>query len=212
MEKLKMSPAEKLKEVIIKPIEQECLDRVFDYLINKDKDPKRDKAALDKIGYLDLARVLQFLGCKPSANEVKLIIWEVDDDLDLYVSRDEFQTMYKRCISDETGLEPRKLFNLVQFLMYDKMFKGRVTVEETLQILYVRHGRERLDDEIRAIFGADEKNPDGSEKEITYGEYVEKINLRALERQKEYLRNKKKGKLTSGPDDDDFWDLDYAIY
>ena len=127
-----MSPAEKLKEVIIKPIEQECLDRVFDYLINKDKDPKRDKAALDKIGYLDLARVLQFLGCKPSANEVKLIIWEVDDDLDLYVSRDEFQTMYKRCISDETGLEPRKLFNLVQFLMYDKMFKGRVTVEETL--------------------------------------------------------------------------------
>ena len=32
MEKLKMSPAEKLKEVVIKPIEQECLDRVFEYL------------------------------------------------------------------------------------------------------------------------------------------------------------------------------------
>jgi Ca2+-binding EF-hand superfamily protein len=77
----------------------------------------------------------------------------VDDDLDGYVSRDEYHTMYKRCISDETGLEPRKLFNLVQFLMYDKSFKGRVTVEETLQILYVRYGRERLDDEIRAIFG-----------------------------------------------------------
>ncbi len=78
---------------------------------------------------------------------------EVDDDLDGYVSKEEFLTMYKRCISDETGLEPRKLFNLVQFLMYDKKFKGRVTVEETLQILYVRYGRERLDDEIRAIFG-----------------------------------------------------------
>ena len=37
MEKLKMSPAEKLKEVGIKPIEQECLDRVFNYLISKDK-------------------------------------------------------------------------------------------------------------------------------------------------------------------------------
>ena len=37
--------------------------------------------------------------------------------------------------------------------MYDKTFKGKVTVEETLQILYVRYGRERLDDEIRAIFG-----------------------------------------------------------
>ena len=40
--------------------------------------------------------------------------------------------MYKRCISDKTGLEPRKLFNLVQFLMYDKNFYGKVTVEDTL--------------------------------------------------------------------------------
>ena len=65
-------------------------------------------------------------------SEVNLIIWEVDDDLDGYISKEEYQTLYKRCISDETGLEPRKMFNLVQFLMYDKNFKGRVTVEETL--------------------------------------------------------------------------------
>jgi len=32
MEKLKQSPAELLKMVQIKPIEQECLDRVFSYL------------------------------------------------------------------------------------------------------------------------------------------------------------------------------------
>ena len=91
--------------------------------------------------------------------------------------------MYKRCISDDTGLEPRKLFNLVQFLMYDKTFKGRVTVEETLQILFVRYGRENLDSEITAIFGEDDKNKDegGAEKEITFGEYVDKINKRALD-------------------------------
>ena len=65
-------------------------------------------------------------------SEVNLIIWEVDDDLDGYISKEEYQTLYKRCISDDTGLEPRKMFNLVQFLMYDKTFKGRVTVEETL--------------------------------------------------------------------------------
>jgi Ca2+-binding EF-hand superfamily protein len=132
---------------------------------------------------MDLARVLQYLGCKPSRSEVKLIIWEVDDDLDGFVSEEEFTTMYKRCITDKTDLEPRKLFNLVQFLMYDKKYKGKVTVEETLQILFVRHGRTKLDDEIEAIFGQDEKNPDGSEKEITYSEYVEKINKRALEKQ-----------------------------
>jgi Ca2+-binding EF-hand superfamily protein len=106
------------------------------------------------------------------------------------VSKEEFLTMYKRCISDETGLEPRKLFNLVQFLMYDKTFKGRVTVEETLQILFVRYGRDKLDDEIKAIFGEEEKNPDGSDKEITYGEYVDKIQARALEIHLEAVRLK----------------------
>ena len=109
------------------------------------------------------------------------MIWEVDDDLDGKVSRSEFDTMYKRAISDESGYEPKKFFNLIQFLMYDKSFKGRVTVEETLEILYVRYGRERLDDEIKAIFGDEEKTTDGQEKEITYSEYVAKVNRRALD-------------------------------
>ena len=88
--------------------------------------------------------------------------------------------------------------------MYDKTFKARVTVEETLQILYVRYGRERLDDEIRAIFGEDEKTPDGQEKEITYSEYIEKINKRALEEQKKIQLAKQKGKLDSLKKEEDF--------
>ena len=39
---------------------------------------------------------------------------EIDDDLDKLVSKDEFEKMYKRCISDIIGLEPRKLYNLVE--------------------------------------------------------------------------------------------------
>ena len=106
--------------------------------------------------------------------------------------------MYKRCISDKDDLEPRKMFNLVQFLMYDKSFKGKVTVEETLQILFVRHGRTKLDEEIKHIFGEGEgkgeKNPDGSEREITYGEYVESINMRALKKLEEKKLARKAGK------------------
>ena len=130
MEKLKQSPWEKLKEVQIKPIEQECLDRVFAKLTSYDqKKLPKDK---DLIGPGDLMIALTNLECKPLRSEVNLIIWEVDDDLDGFISRDEYTTMYKRCISDETGLEPKKLYNLVTFLMYDKTFKGKVTVEETL--------------------------------------------------------------------------------
>ena len=178
MEKLKYSPAERLKEVQIQSIEKECLDRVFNYLCSQD--PNKHSDFKKKIGPTDLMKCLNFLGLKPLKAEVALIIWEVDDDLDGYVSEEEYMTMYKRCISDPTGLELRKLFNLVQFLMYDKTFKGKVTVEETLQIMYVRHGRDNLDAEITHIFGKDETNEDGSEKVITFGEYVEKVNQRAL--------------------------------
>ena len=45
------------------------------------------------------------------------------------------------------------------------------------------------------LFSEDEKNPDGSEKEITYGEYVDKINRRALEEQKKIMQAKMKGQL-----------------
>ena len=154
------------------------------------------------IGELDVAQALISLGCKPTLSQVRLIIWEVDDDLDGFVSKEEFITMYKRCISDKTDLEPRKLFNLVQFLMYDKDNQKKVTIEETLQILFVRHGRAKLDDEIKAIFGEDEKNPDGSEKAITYSEYVEKINKRALEKQQAYLKALQKGEIGKKEDDD----------
>ncbi len=108
--------------------------------------------------------------------------------------------MYKRCISDNLDLEPRQLYNLVTFLMYDKDFRGRVTIEETLQILFVRHGRKNLDEEIKAIFGEEERNKDNSEEQsITYSEYVSKITRRALNKQAAYL-GKKKGRNTGEED------------
>jgi len=88
--------------------------------------------------------------------------------------------------------------------MFDKTFKGTVTVEDSLQILFVRHGRLNLDTEITAIFGESDKNPDGTEKAITFGEYVEKVNKRALAKQNEImLKRKKKDVLAKRDEDDD---------
>ena len=51
--------------------------------------------------------------------------------------------------------------------------------------MYVRYGRERLDDEIKAIFGDNEgKTDEGNEKYIEYHDYIEKINQRAMEERK----------------------------
>merc|ERR1712054_142110 len=79
-------------------------------------------------------------------------------------------------ISDGTGNEPRNLFNLVQFLMYDKNFSGKISVEQTLQILFVRHDRGGLDAEIAEIFGDQQKGPDGQEVKINFTQFLTKAN------------------------------------
>lgn len=66
MDKLTNSPAERLKSVEIKPIEQECLDRVFAYL--SQRDTKKAEAFASKIGTMDLANTLLYLGLKPTKN------------------------------------------------------------------------------------------------------------------------------------------------
>ena len=78
--------------------------------------------------------------------------------------------------------------------MFDKDDKAKVTVEDTLQILFVRYGRDGLNEEINQIFGDNEKNEDGREKEITYPEYVAKINRRALDRHAKEIEDRRTGK------------------
>ena len=59
--------------------------------------------------------------------------------MDGYVNEQEFEKMYKRCIIDQKEQEPKRLFYLVQFLIYDKENKGFITEEDTLEILYIRY-------------------------------------------------------------------------
>lgn len=87
-EKIVQSPWEVLKTWKISSIEQDCLDKVYQYLCRQD--PKKAEEHRNKIGPTDLMKVLTFLGLKLLRSEVALYIWEVDDDLDGYVSKEEF--------------------------------------------------------------------------------------------------------------------------
>ena len=195
----KESPEEKLESYEIKKIEEQRLESVFSILAGKN----------NKIGLKNIMNILKDLhdksadskhgknSYKPSKAEVELMIWEVDDDADGYVCKEEFIKMYKRCINDDQGLEPRKLFNLVYFLMFKPMYTGTVTEEDTLELLFVRYGREKLDDEIDAIFGTSERTfgyddkQNFSEREITYPEYIKKVNQRAMDERKRKKEEKK---------------------
>jgi hypothetical protein len=46
-----------------------------------------------------------------------------------------------------------QLFNVVQFCVYDKDFSSFISVDEALHMLYARHGKERLEAEMQALFG-----------------------------------------------------------
>jgi hypothetical protein len=104
-----------------------------------------------KIGTKAIRKVLRTLCDQLMKEEMEMMIWEVDENLDGYVSESEFERMYKKCITDEKELQPKKLFYLTQFLMYDKEKKGYIIEEDTLEILYIRHG-DNFNNAINSIF------------------------------------------------------------
>lgn len=57
-------------------------------------------------------------------------------------------------LSAAAGYEPRRLYNVAEFLMNDKDNSGKVSVEEVMQILFLRYGRQLLDSVRAAVLRA----------------------------------------------------------
>lgn len=67
--------------------------------------------------------------------------------------------------------------------MYDQGEKGDITVEDTLELIYVRY-KDQLEENIKSIFGEEEKTADGLERHILFEEYLRQIRKRDLQRRK----------------------------
>jgi len=119
--------------------------------ISSNENEEESKEKKGKIGTKAIRKVLRSLCDQYMKEEMDMMIWEVDENLDGYVSEDEFEKMYKKCITDEKELQPKKLFYLTQFLMYDKERKGYIIEEDTLEILYIRYG-DNFNTAINSIF------------------------------------------------------------
>lgn len=122
--------------------EEKALQRLIDEVDSKPLDSKR-------IHHRDLLQALESLGKATNKKEVEDMVWEVDEDSDGTVSWKEFYLMYVRNQSDDTGLEPSQLFSVVQFLMYDKQNKGEVTLDQTMEMLFKKYGKDKLEAEIK---------------------------------------------------------------
>ncbi len=60
--------------------------------------------------------------------------------------------MYKKCITDNKEKEPKRLFYLVLYLMFDKEEKRQIIEEDTLEILYIRY-KQKFEEVLIDIFG-----------------------------------------------------------
>lgn len=140
--------------------EQNELERAF-HTIDKKGDMRIDAEELTQL-FLEL-------GHEPKRGEVEDMLWEVDEDCDGCISWQEFQTLYTRCRDDKTGYEPRGLFNVVEFVMNDKQEQGFITLEEAMQIMYLRYGRALLDSQLEEVFGTADLN---SGKILTLSEFL----------------------------------------
>jgi hypothetical protein len=73
--------------------------------------------------------------------------------------------------SAQAGLEPRKLFNVVEFLMHDKDRSGKVSFDEAMEIVFRRYGKEALEARTHELFAADQ---DG-DNEISFAEFQKQM-------------------------------------
>ena len=158
--------------------ELESLRRVFEQL---------DKTKQGKIGFKELNDQLIKLDYRAKRVEVEDMIWEVDEDCDHCVSWDEFKLMFHRCRNDRTGLEPRKLFNVVEFMMHDKDSSGTIDMDECMEILFRRFGKDQLEERTNEFF----KHDTDGDNAISFAEF---------QKQMAAIRPKRReaGKATSG--------------
>lgn len=139
-----------------------------------------DSAPNKKIKAVDISHNMSFLGKKTSKKEVLEMIWEVDENLDGCVDWEEFRLMFLRNVNDTTGLEPSKLYNMVQFMVYDGDSSGSVSVDETMNMLYARYGRARMEAKLRELFGGDLKESGKQGGEISFVQYLESVERTQL--------------------------------
>lgn len=117
----------------------------------EEKEEQQHKFLNNKFGKKALRKILRPLINQNMKDEIDLMIWENDENLDKYIDYNEYEKMYKRCIEDKKEEESKKLYYLIQFLMYDKEKKGYIIEEDTLEILFIRYGP-KFEDAITDIF------------------------------------------------------------
>ena len=71
----------------------------------------------------------------------------------------------------QTGLEPRKLYNVVEFMMHDKDSSGSIDMDECMEILFRRFGKDQLEQRTNDFF----KHDTDGDNAISFAEFQKQM-------------------------------------
>ena len=84
----------------------------------------------DCIRAQDIAAALRDLGIRPTEQEAQEMLWEADEKNDNVIDWEELKLMFERNLRDTSGLEPGRLYHVVQFMIFDRNCNGKVSIDE----------------------------------------------------------------------------------
>lgn len=123
-----------------------------------------------QIDVTELARALKKLGLREPKKSAQAILWEVDEDMDGLIGYSEFKDFYRRAAEDKLGSEPRKLYNVIEFMLADDDGSGTLTLDEVIDCFGRRYGVRKIDGLVQRFFTEEERaNPKAS---ISFGDFV----------------------------------------
>lgn len=136
----------------------------------------------------DVGIAMKVLGKRLTKKEAYDLVWEADEKLDGVIDWEEFKLMFERNIKDTTGLEPAGFYHLSQFMIYDHDGNGMVSIDETMNMLYARLGRAKMESTISILFGGEDGKPikevghQGGEIDfLTYWSIAEKEQIKLFD-------------------------------
>ena len=132
------------------------------------KRPKAVKNDPEFASMLGFDSAIQVKRSDYTKDQLEMALEALDTDESGSVSWEEFRTMFQRVRADKSGWEPKKLFNLVEFMMHDKDASGTIDREECMEILFRRFGRDLLEEKVDEFM----QNDEDGDNTITFTEFL----------------------------------------
>mmetsp|Transcript_37784 Transcript_37784/g.99920 ORF Transcript_37784/g.99920 Transcript_37784/m.99920 type:complete len:440 (-) Transcript_37784:144-1463(-) len=102
----------------------------------------------------DLYEAQKRIGGKLDRDEVRDILWEVDDSMSGRLSMADYMMTYKRLQADESGFEPKRFYSIVEFLLMDRDCSGEISLDEAMTTIFERQGADDLASFTKQFFDA----------------------------------------------------------